>query len=207
MRERIPASSHSLFTTHSARQTSSSTTFINSNMIAGLSKATTLYLAPLLTLTAIVLSLFAYLAPVLLLHDKVALLSVTPSTALVQNVSRSVDGPSVFLGALGKQPRTFFFFGTLTFSCRVMFSTEERCGRELHSGDAVPHLWYVPRSAVLFLSDIQSQTCPLCLALLPDSSSLLPPRPHQPFSRWRWLVLGSSLSHSPSFHSVTKWRN
>jgi len=71
-------------------------------MISGLSKAITLYLAPLLALTAIILSLFAYLAPTLLLHDQVALLTVIPSTALVQtNASQGVDGPSVFLGVLG----------------------------------------------------------------------------------------------------------
>ncbi|KAF7347801.1 hypothetical protein MVEN_01537600 [Mycena venus] len=74
-------------------------------MIAGLSKAATLYLAPVLTLTAIILSLFAYLAPVLLLQDKVALLTVTPSTALVQNASHAVDGPSLFLGVLGSCSR------------------------------------------------------------------------------------------------------
>ncbi|KAJ7169917.1 hypothetical protein C8R46DRAFT_949352 [Mycena filopes] len=75
-------------------------------MITGLSKAITLYLAPLLTLTAILLSLFAYLAPVLLLQGKVALLTVTPSTALVSNVSQAVDGPSVFLGVLGSCSRS-----------------------------------------------------------------------------------------------------
>ncbi|KAJ6519856.1 hypothetical protein C8R45DRAFT_1085797 [Mycena sanguinolenta] len=76
-------------------------------MIAGLSKAATLYLAPVLTLTAILLSLFAYLAPVLLLHDKVSLLAVTPSTALIQNATHAaaVDGPSVFLGVLGSCSR------------------------------------------------------------------------------------------------------
>ncbi|KAJ7783829.1 hypothetical protein DFH07DRAFT_727305 [Mycena maculata] len=74
-------------------------------MIAGLSKAITLYLAPLVTLTAILLSLFAYLAPVLILSGKVALLTVTPSTILVQNASHSVDGPSVFLGSLGSCSR------------------------------------------------------------------------------------------------------
>ena len=71
-------------------------------MIAGLSKAVTLYLAPLLSLTAILLSLFAFLAPTLLLHDRVALLTVTPSVSLTQpGSSQSVDGPSVFLGVLG----------------------------------------------------------------------------------------------------------
>ncbi|KAJ7361714.1 hypothetical protein DFH08DRAFT_685331 [Mycena albidolilacea] len=75
-------------------------------MIAGLSKAATLYLAPVLTLTAIILSLLVYLAPVLLLHDKVALLTVTPSTALFQNASsHAIDGPSVFLGVLGSCSR------------------------------------------------------------------------------------------------------
>ncbi|KAJ6575153.1 hypothetical protein B0H19DRAFT_1022011 [Mycena capillaripes] len=74
-------------------------------MIAGLSKATTLYLAPVLTLTAILLSLFSYLAPVLLFQDKIALLTVTPSTALVSNSSHAVDGPSVFLGVLGSCSR------------------------------------------------------------------------------------------------------
>ena len=71
-------------------------------MISGLSKAITLYLAPLLALTAIFLSLFAYLAPTILLHDKVALVTVVPSTALVQaNASRDLDGPSIFMGVLG----------------------------------------------------------------------------------------------------------
>jgi hypothetical protein len=72
-------------------------------MIAGLSKAVTLYLAPILSLTAILLSLFAYLAPAVMLHDRVSLLSVTPSSALTQphGSSKGVDGPSLFLGALG----------------------------------------------------------------------------------------------------------
>ncbi|KAJ7619064.1 hypothetical protein DFH06DRAFT_1235196 [Mycena polygramma] len=75
-------------------------------MIAGLSKATTLYLAPVLTLTAIILSLFSYLAPVLLLQDKIALLTVTPSTAIQKSSnSAPVDGPSVFLGVLGSCSR------------------------------------------------------------------------------------------------------
>jgi len=75
-------------------------------MISGLSKAVTLYLAPLLALTAIILSALAYLAPTLLLHDQVALLTVFPSTGLVQNgSSQDLDGPSVFLGALGSCAR------------------------------------------------------------------------------------------------------
>lgn len=71
-------------------------------MIAGLSKAVTLYLAPVLSLTAILLSLFAFLAPAVMLHDQVALLTVTPSVSLTQPTSsQGVDGASVFLGALG----------------------------------------------------------------------------------------------------------
>ncbi|KAF8237821.1 hypothetical protein L208DRAFT_1450548 [Tricholoma matsutake] len=70
-------------------------------MIAGLSKAIILYLAPLLTLTAILLSIFAFLSPVVMLHDRVALLTVTP---LIQPGS-SVDGPSIFLGVLGSCSR------------------------------------------------------------------------------------------------------
>jgi len=71
-------------------------------MISALSKSATLYLAPLLALTALLLSLFSFLAPVVLLHDRVALLTVTPSTSLSSNQTTNVDGPSVFLGALGK---------------------------------------------------------------------------------------------------------
>jgi len=75
-------------------------------MIAGLSKAITLYLSPLLCLTAIFLSLFAYLAPAVMLHDQVALLTVTPSLVLVQaGPLKDIDGPSVFLGALGSCTR------------------------------------------------------------------------------------------------------
>lgn len=71
-------------------------------MIAGLSKAVTLYLAPLLCLTAIILSLFAFLAPAVLLHDRIALLTVSPSTVLIQaGPAQSIDGPSLFLGVLG----------------------------------------------------------------------------------------------------------
>jgi len=75
-------------------------------MIAGLSKAVTLYLAPLLALTTIFLTLFALLAPNLLLQDQVALLTVIPSTALQSQSLNSVDGPSVFMGILGSCSRT-----------------------------------------------------------------------------------------------------
>jgi len=76
-------------------------------MIAGISKAITLYLAPVLALTATILSLFVFLAPTLLLHDQVALLTVAPSTILVQpGPGQKVDGPSVFLGPLGSCARS-----------------------------------------------------------------------------------------------------
>ena len=72
-------------------------------MIAGLSKAVTLYLAPLLGLTALILSLLAFLAPTLMLNDQVALLMILPSTALSQpGPSKGIDGPSVFMGVLGE---------------------------------------------------------------------------------------------------------
>jgi hypothetical protein len=75
-------------------------------MIASISKATILYLAPILSVTAILLSLFAFLAPTMLLHDQVALLTVTPSPLQGQSSSRAVDGPSIFLGALGSCSRS-----------------------------------------------------------------------------------------------------
>lgn len=71
-------------------------------MIAGVSKAVTLYLAPLLSLTALLLALFAFLAPTVMLQDRVALLEVTPSTALTEPGSTTgIDGPTVRMGALG----------------------------------------------------------------------------------------------------------
>jgi len=76
-------------------------------MISGLSKAVTFYLAPVLCLTAIIMSLFAFLAPPVMLQDRVALLTITPSLALTQpGSSKGVDGPSLFLGALGSCSKT-----------------------------------------------------------------------------------------------------
>jgi len=72
-----------------------------------LAKAASLYLAPLLYLTALLMSLFAFLAPVILLHDRVALFTVKPSLALTQpQSSKSVDGASLFLGVLGSCSKT-----------------------------------------------------------------------------------------------------
>jgi hypothetical protein len=72
-------------------------------MIAGISKATALYLSPLLALTAVLLSLFAFLAPTLVFHSQVALMTVVPSTVLVlPGQSTNIDGPSVWLGPIGE---------------------------------------------------------------------------------------------------------
>ena len=71
-------------------------------MLNQLSSAVALYLAPILSLTAVLLSLFAYLSPAVMLHTQVSLLVVKPSLLLLPNPSNDkVDGPSVFLGPLG----------------------------------------------------------------------------------------------------------
>lgn len=62
------------------------------------SKAVALYLAPLLMLTSILLTFFAFFAPVGLLHNQVALIVVGPQRA---DNGATVDGPKVFLGLLG----------------------------------------------------------------------------------------------------------
>ncbi|KAI8995599.1 hypothetical protein BD414DRAFT_479982 [Trametes punicea] len=75
-------------------------------MIAGLSKAINLYLAPVLSLTSLILILFAYLAPTIIFPTQVALLTVSPSLELTEaHSSQGIDGPSVFLGALGSCSR------------------------------------------------------------------------------------------------------
>jgi len=72
-------------------------------MISNLSKVATLYLTTVLSLTSLILILFAYTAPTIILHSRVALLVVSPSLELTNSSSsRGIDGPTVFLGALGK---------------------------------------------------------------------------------------------------------
>ncbi|KZT02751.1 uncharacterized protein LAESUDRAFT_685041 [Laetiporus sulphureus 93-53] len=86
-------------------------------MIAGLSRAITTLLAPLLSLAAFLLILFAYLAPTLMLSMQVSLLKVSSSTALTSNSTvSSVDGPTIFLGALGSCSRAN---NEATVSCTV----------------------------------------------------------------------------------------
>jgi len=76
-------------------------------MLNQLSNAVALYLAPILSLTAVLLSLFSYLSPTVMLHTQVSLLVVNPSLLLLPNPSKDkVDGPSVFLGPLGSCSRT-----------------------------------------------------------------------------------------------------
>lgn len=71
-------------------------------MLNQLSNAVALYLAPVLSLTAVLLALFSYLSPAVMLQTRVALLVVKPSLLLLPNPSKDqVDGPSVFLGPLG----------------------------------------------------------------------------------------------------------
>lgn len=75
-------------------------------MISNLSKAATLYLAPVLSLTSFFLVLFAYVAPTIILHSRVALLVVSPSLQLSDPSStKEIDGPTVFLGLLGSCSR------------------------------------------------------------------------------------------------------
>jgi hypothetical protein len=73
-------------------------------MITGLAKFVAICVAPLLALTALVLSLLVFCAPNLFLHTQVALLTVKPSTALreVAYGASSVDGPSVWMGVIGE---------------------------------------------------------------------------------------------------------
>jgi hypothetical protein len=75
-------------------------------MIDLLSTIVILYLAPLLSLTAILLCLFSYLSPVVMLHSQVSLLTVRPSLFLTPNKTGNVDGPTVLLGALGSSSST-----------------------------------------------------------------------------------------------------
>ncbi|KAF9241347.1 hypothetical protein BU15DRAFT_45017 [Melanogaster broomeanus] len=69
-------------------------------MLLNVSKGTTVYLTPVLMLTSLFLILFAYLAPAVMLHSHVSLLTVTPYSALAQP-GQAVDGPSMLEGMLG----------------------------------------------------------------------------------------------------------
>jgi hypothetical protein len=99
-------------------------------MINGFSKFAVLYLSPLLMLTALFLSLFAYLAPSVILHDRVALLTVMPSTALTNPQARAGDGPSLFLGVLGSFNVLHY---DLNFETLMDFTGS--CSRHNNAGD------------------------------------------------------------------------
>lgn len=73
-------------------------------MIAALSKTITLYLSPIMGLTSLLLGLFAFLAPSIMLAGKVAMLTVTPSDALfpASPSSGGIDGPTLIIGPLGE---------------------------------------------------------------------------------------------------------
>jgi len=75
-------------------------------MLNQLSNAVALYLAPILSLTAVLLVLFSYLSPAVMLYTQVSLLVVKPSLLLLPNPSKDkTDGPSIFLGPLGSCSR------------------------------------------------------------------------------------------------------
>lgn len=79
-------------------------------MIANLSKAIILYLAPLLALTSFLLNLFVFLAPTLVFHDSVSLARVYPAILdLATNSSvkahGEIDGPTLLVGLLGSCAR------------------------------------------------------------------------------------------------------
>lgn len=76
-------------------------------MLNQLSNAVALYLAPILSFTAVLLVVFSYLSPTVMLHTQVSLLVVKPSLLLLPNPSNDkIDGPSLFLGPLGSCSRT-----------------------------------------------------------------------------------------------------
>jgi hypothetical protein len=114
-------------------------------MIVNLSKAATLYLAPVLSLTSLILVLFAYTAPTILLHSRVALLVVSPSLQLADpSSSQEVDGPTLFLGALGNP---YFLLSKPTksslFCDRVLFPSEQQGTSDMYTTHSVSGIRYV----------------------------------------------------------------
>jgi hypothetical protein len=113
-------------------------------MINGFSKFAVLYLAPVLMLTALFLSLFAFLAPSVMLHDRVALLTVTPSTALTNPQAQASDGPSLFLGALGSCIiYTALILEVLIRFYRLMLASQQCWPCQLHGHFHFASVWYV----------------------------------------------------------------
>jgi len=77
-------------------------------MIDTITKLVPLYLAPLLALTSTILTLFAYLAPDMMLHSQVSLMTISPGRTipLPGDTKDSIDGPTIFMGMLGSCSRT-----------------------------------------------------------------------------------------------------
>lgn len=117
-------------------------------MIAGLSRFITTLLAPILALTSFLLILFAYLSPTLMLATQVSLLTVRPSTALTSpgSSNSSVDGPTVFLGALGRLRAVHFVVSVVinhSSYTRLLRTAQRRDYSELHCSDGLAFLWCV----------------------------------------------------------------
>jgi hypothetical protein len=77
---------------------------LSTNMINGFSKAIALYLAPLLSLTSLILTVLAFIAPTITLSTQVALLIVGPKTS--EEMQGEVDGPRVWMGVIGSCSRS-----------------------------------------------------------------------------------------------------
>ncbi|KAH0838329.1 hypothetical protein J3R83DRAFT_6608 [Lanmaoa asiatica] len=125
-------------------------------MLADISKATTLYLTPILMLTSLFLTLFAYLAPVAMLHNQVSLLTVTPSSALTQPSSnQAVDGPSMLLGMLGRSPVLEWMIRN-SHSYRILYQAERFSKSDLHIALDPPSLHFDAIDASVFTSNTPS---------------------------------------------------
>lgn len=115
-------------------------------MIQGLSRAVTLYLAPLLSLTALLLTLFAYLAPVIILQSQVALLVVSPSAELTQpgrSANVRVDGATIRFGALGMS--AFLSLSSRADDTgRLVFATGRCVAVQLHGRIVISNLRCAP---------------------------------------------------------------
>ena len=101
-------------------------------------------------LASLFLILFAYLAPVVMLHSQVSLLTVTPSSVLTQPGSNeAVDGPSMLIGMLGRSPM-LEWINRNSSNYRVMYQAEQCSNSNLHITLNFPSLQCVlfPSSAV-----------------------------------------------------------
>jgi len=71
-------------------------------MIDTIVKLVPFYLAPALTLTSTLLTLFVYLSPAAMLHTQVALMTISPGRTIpLPGELDSVDGPTIRMGMLG----------------------------------------------------------------------------------------------------------